>query len=128
MLLLDTCTLLWLASDVSKLSELAKREISDSRGGLFVSAITAFELGIKHRKGALRLPLAPAKWFAKALEFHGVIEIPVNGAIAADSTVLPAHHSDPCDRIIVATARAKELRIVTPDPLIRAYSEATCLW
>ena len=89
MYLLDTCTLLWLASDHSKLSQPALQALAEEETTLFVSAISAFELGIKHAKGALTLPMKPDRWYGEVLEFHGLHEIPVDGRIAARSTMLP---------------------------------------
>lgn len=128
MVLLDTCTLLWLAGDQSRLSREATERLQAARGFVYVSAISAFEIGIKHRKRALVLPMDPGAWYPEALEFHGVKELPVSGAVALASTALPALHSDPCDRIIVATAKANDLTILTPDPLIAAYPEARVSW
>jgi|SRR6185295_863851 len=131
MILLDTCALLWLAVDQSKLSSIAKRALEANAGTLFVSAISAFEIGTKLRRGALALParsaLGPREWYDEALAFHGLRELAVTGSIALDSTLLPAHHRDPCDRIIVATAREQVLPVVTPDPLIAAY-EVQIVW
>ncbi len=128
MLLLDTCTLLWLAADQSKLSKHALAALSEAQTAPFVSAISAFEIGIKNRKGALTLPIAPEAWFERALEAHALIEIPVSGRIAVRSTALPPLHGDPCDRIIIATAQIHSLRIVTPDHLIASYPETMILW
>jgi PIN domain nuclease of toxin-antitoxin system len=127
-ILLDTCVLLWLAADPSRLSKLALDQLSEHRGRLFVSAISAFEIGIKHRKGKLELPMPPDDWYEEALEFHGLAEIPVSGRIASRSTLLPSLHSDPCDRILVATAQQHGVAILTPDPLIQAYPEIRWLW
>jgi PIN domain nuclease of toxin-antitoxin system len=131
MILLDTCVLLWLAVDQSRLSVRAKDALESSAGALFVSAISAFEIGTKLRRGALALSargkLGPWEWYAQALEFHGIREMPVTGKLALQSTLLPLHHRDPCDRIIVATAREESLRVVTPDPLIAAY-EVEIVW
>jgi PIN domain nuclease of toxin-antitoxin system len=95
---------------------------------LFVSAITAFELGVKHRRGALTLPLAPLGWYERALAFHDLEGIPVNGRIAMRSTELPRLHDDPCDRIIIATAQRDGLVVLTPDRLIRAYPKTQTCW
>jgi PIN domain nuclease of toxin-antitoxin system len=127
-ILLDTCTLLWLVGDQGRLSPRARDRLREDAGGLFVSAISAFEVGIKHRKGKLSLPLEPEPWFEEALEFHGLAEIPVSGSIAARSTMLPALHSDPADRIIVATAQMLGLTVLTPDPLLRAYPDTATDW
>lgn len=62
----------------------------------------------------LKLPLAPAQWFAKARELHGINEIPIDGNIAALSALLPSHHNDPFDRILISTAKINRLTIITP--------------
>jgi PIN domain nuclease of toxin-antitoxin system len=121
MMLLDTCTLLWLADEQKQLSERARQLIEDNAGSLFVSAITAFEIAVKHRRGALVLPLPPHEWIAAALEQHGIADIPIDWRIAEQSVSLPLLHKDPADRLIVATARATGLTVLTPDPLIAAY-------
>ncbi len=128
MLLLDTCTLLWLVGDQGRLSQRARHLLAEHRGLLFVSAISAFEIGIKHRRGGLTLPMAPDEWFEAALGFHGLGEIPVGSRIAARSTQLPPLHADPADRIIVASAQAHGFTILTPDELIRAYPEVETAW
>jgi len=121
MLLLDTCALLWLVADKRKLSAHVRRLFESPQARLYVSAISAFEVGVKHRRRALVLPMPPDEWYRQALEFHGVEEIAVSGEIAARSTMLPAHHNDPSDRIIVATAQVAGMSVVTPDGLIGKY-------
>jgi|SRR6185295_1900555 len=128
MLLLDTCALLWLVGDQGRLSRAARDRIQAKRGDLFVSAISAFEVGVKYQKGKLELPVEPGAWFESALRLHGVRELPINGSIAASSTTLPALHSDPCDRLIVATAMLHGMTILTPDPLISAYPGVETAW
>ena len=120
-MLLDTCTLLWLVSDQGRLSQRALSLIEANAGSLFVSAITGFEITIKHRKGGLTLPLPPRDWLEEALDHHGISDIPIDWRLAEASVTLPLLHRDPADRLIVATARAAGLTILTPDPLIAAY-------
>jgi PIN domain nuclease of toxin-antitoxin system len=50
----------------------------------------------------------------------------VTGRVALESTLPPLYHRDPCERIIVATAREESLRVATPDP-IAAY-EVQIIW
>ena len=128
MFLLDTCALLWLASGDRALSKAAREAIGAPNAPLFVSAISAFEIGIKERRGALALPLAADRWYVRALAHHGGEEIAVDSAIALRSTRLPPLHADPCDRIIVATALRDHLAVLTPDALIRRYPGVTTLW
>lgn len=128
MILLDTCTLLWLASDQKKLSSKAKKEIEKNARALFVSAITAFEIAIKCRNGKLELPLPTLDWFTEAIDFHGIREIPVTSSIAVSSVQLPPLHNDPCDRIIIATSQLNAMKIVTCDKLISQYENAEIIW
>jgi len=128
MILLDTCTLLWLASDQKKLSSKAKKEIEKNARALFVSAITAFEIAIKCRNGKLELPLPSLDWFTEAIDFHGIREIPVTSSIAVSSVQLPPLHNDPCDRIIIATSQLNAMKIVTCDKLISQYENAEVIW
>jgi PIN domain nuclease of toxin-antitoxin system len=128
MLLLDTCTLLWLASAQSRLPSSAIELIRQHAGFLFVSSITAFEIGLAERKRRLSLPMPAERYYAIALKTHGVHEIAIDGVIAARSTALPALHADPADRMIVATAQLQDLAVLTPDSLIAAYPATRVVW
>src|SRR5438067_3346888 len=108
----DTCTLLSLASDQSQLSVASKQAIAGGAGKLFVSAISAFEIGIKHKKGQLVLPTPPTVWFPRAMRLHGLRRIVITPRIALKATGLPELHKDPMDRIIIATAQIRRLIIL----------------
>ena len=128
MILLDTCTLLWLAADQKKLSPKAKKEIEKNANALFISSISAFEIAVKSRSGKLTLQLSALKWFTRAIDFHGIKEIPVTSDIAIASVELPLLHNDPCDRIIIATAQINNMHILTCDQLITQYKQAEVIW
>lgn len=128
MVLLDTCALLWLASAQEHLSPVARGLLSEHADALFVSAISAFEIGVKARKGRLELPVPAAPYFARAVARHGLREIAIDSEIASLSTSLPPIHADPCDRFIIATAQQRHLTILTPDAHIRAYPDARVAW
>ena len=104
--------------------------LKDFSDDLFVSAISAFELGTKMTKGKLPLAtkLTPEEWFREALQTHGVTQVPINFQIAAQSTQLPLIHNDSCDRMIIATAQEYKMKILTPDRLISQYPQADCVW
>lgn len=68
------------------------------------------------QKGRLSFLLDLAAW-RRDLLGQGVVEIPVDGAIAARAGLLPDLHGDPADRLIVATALAGD-QLVTADRLI----------
>ena len=119
-LILDTCALLWLAQGSDRLSSAARRQI-DAAPTVYASAISGFEVGIKHRKGKLELPASPSDWFAAVLERHDIEVIPLDLSVCIRATELPAVHADPCDRLIIATAEGQHLTVVTADPIFRQY-------
>ena len=128
MLLLDTCTLLWLTSDQTKLSPVARQALSDHAGQLYVSAISGFEIAQKVAKGKLLLPRPPLAWMERALALHGLKSLALEMGSALAAGALPALHADPFDRLLIAAAQAHRLSLLTPDPLIRQYPALTTIW
>ncbi|MBK9264918.1 MAG: type II toxin-antitoxin system VapC family toxin [Polyangiaceae bacterium] len=127
-LLLDTCVLLWLMGDREKLSNECIRALSSEDAELFVSAISAFEIAVKVRKGKLVLPLSAREWFSAALRTHRIVERPITSAIAAFSCEVPLSHNDPADRMIVATAMLEGLTLITSDSLIQSSPGLSIIW
>lgn len=119
-MLLDTCALLWLAAGGKNLSPAARAAIS-AADDLHVSAITGFEVAVKFRSGKLALPALPGEWLRTVLDHHGIDVVPLDLAVCVAATELPLVHRDPCDRFIIATARAKGWPVVTADPRFRDY-------
>ena len=119
-LILDTCALLWLAQGGGRLSARARERI-EAAPAVYVSAISGFEIGIKHQKGKLELPARPLDWFAAVLEHHDIQVHPLDLPVCLRATELPAIHADPCDRLIIATAEAQHMPVVTADPVFQQY-------
>lgn len=70
----------------------------------------------------LRLECPVEEWMGGALSLPGIQLIDLTPAIAIASTKLPgSFHRDPADQIIVATARAYDLELLTVDDKILAY-------
>ena len=128
MILLDTCTLLWLAIQPSQLSGPAKAAIAGSGPFAHVSAISAWEIAWKHRLGKLELRLEPAAWFPLAIQQHALRELPLTAAVCLRMAALPNLHRDPADRFLIATAQELSLTLVTPDPRIRQYPNLMTVW
>jgi len=88
---------------------------------VYVSAISGFEVGVKHRKGKLSLPAQPLEWFEAVVDHHGLEVLPVDLPTCIRSAELPAVHADPVDRIIVATAERQSLPVVSTDAIFTRY-------
>lgn len=128
MILLDTCAILWLVTKPASLSANAKRSLREHRGALFVSSVSAFEIGQKHAAKKLELPMPSAQWFEQACAKHGLQLIPLQPAHAFRASSLPFHHRDPFDRLLIGTAAEEQLSLLTPDEHIEEYTEISTLW
>lgn len=128
MILLDTCGLLSLQSGGAEHSSAARTQLEAPGSRVFVSAISAFEIGQKLAVGKLMLPSEPGSWFQAMLLHHQIEEIPMSSDIAIAATTLPGIHRDPFDRIIIATALALDLCILTSDRIIPTYPGVQTLW
>ena len=107
-LLLDTHVLIWAAEGDRRLGRTARAMIEETRHAdhVGVSAITAWEIAHLVEKGRLHLALELGAWINAVLEAPGIDLMPIEPAIAIDSVRLPGDfHSDPADRLIIATAR-----------------------
>ena len=126
MLLLDTHAILWLDSGapVSSASR-AAIDAAAARGEVLVSPVSAWEIGLLAAKGRLVLDLKPRRWFARFLDLPGVRLVPLTPEAAIASSFLPgSFHSDPADRLLVATAVTWPATLVTRDARILAYAGA----
>ena len=114
-MLLDTHALVWLRLGDPRLGAHARREIEEAwqADDLAVSAMSYWEAAMLTARGRIRLPVDADAWRRENLD-QGVIEIPVDGAIAVRAGLLPDLHGDPADRIIIATALEGH-RLVTGD-------------
>ena len=105
MILLDTHVLIWQEQGDLRLGSETRRVIARAlqEDRAAVSAMSFWEVGMRVQKGRLDLLLDLGVWRRDLLD-QGLIEIRVDGDIAARAGLLPDMHGDPADRIIVATA------------------------
>lgn len=92
---------------------------------VFVSAITAWEVGLLAARGRFAAPFPPKVWFDKLMSIEFFELAALTPSVLLDSCALPGKRlSDPADRIIVATAREHGYTIVTRDRVILEYRDA----
>jgi PIN domain nuclease of toxin-antitoxin system len=120
-LLLDTCTLIWLASDPGQLSQSAAVAINDQTSILHISHASLWEITLKHGAGKLTLPESPRQWWLDQLSKWGYTELPLSAESLFRSSELTRHHSDPFDRVILAQAQINGCSLVSPDSAFQAY-------
>lgn len=126
-LLLDTCTFLWLLADSPELSERARQLVRDPSNELYLSAVSAWEIAVKHGRGRLSLPAPPERYVPAQRDYHGIAPLSLDEESVLYAHRLPALHRDPFDRVLVCQAIVHALTILTPDPLVTQYP-IRCLW
>lgn len=125
--LLDTCTFLWMVSDKARLSEACRSHLVDPANEVFLSAVSAWEICVKHKQKGLTLAEPPGQFVPKYRSMHGVSELALDELSALQLPRLPEIHKDPFDRMLICQAIAHGLIILTPDPLITQYPVRT-IW
>jgi PIN domain nuclease of toxin-antitoxin system len=126
-LLLDTCTFLWIVGGARDLSARARHMFADPANEAFLSAVSAWEIAVKHRLGRLPLPAPPDTFVPAQRTAHGLEPLPIDEEAALQVAKLPDLHRDPFDRMLVAQAIVGGLVLLTPDDHVRAYPVRT-LW
>jgi PIN domain nuclease of toxin-antitoxin system len=125
-LLLDTHAAIWITED-QPLASVAVEAINAAyRAGsaVFVSAITAWEIGLLVSRNRLSLVARPERWFQRLLAIPGVKLADLSPDILIASSFLPGEPPrNPADRIILATARDLGATLITRDRLLLKYGE-----
>jgi PIN domain nuclease of toxin-antitoxin system len=125
-LLLDTCALIWIANDepIASNAMLALRQAREADATIYVSPISAWELGLLVSRGRLTLLMPPTRWFTHVLHTSGVQLADISPDVLISSSFLPGvPPNDPADRILAATAREHGYQLVTRDRLLLSYGE-----
>ena len=125
--LVDTCTFLWIASGSRHLSKTAAAVFMDGNNERYLSAASAWEIGIKHAAGRLPLPERPDIFVPRIREASGIAPLDIDEESALHAGRLPGLHSDPFDRMLVAQAIVHGMTILTPDTEIEQYA-VRVLW
>lgn len=123
MILIDTHVLVWFATGQRWLGARSKALIEQDEAPC-VSAMTFWELSMLTGKGRLAFELPLHRWFETTLSGSNIAEVPVTGQIGLDAGALTGIHGDPCDRLIIATARSLGCTLLTADEAILRYAAA----
>ena len=126
--LLDTCTFIWLASALGKLSAEAARKLGEDGGpARHMSLASVWEISLKHRTGKLPLPQPPRYWIEEQIRLQNVEILDLVRESLYRASELPAVHNDPFDRLIAAESLVHNLAIISPDEPFKAYGCKT-IW
>lgn len=125
--LLDTCTFLWIIAGATELSGTVRETFTNPANEIFLSAVSVWELSVKHALGKLPLPSAFDRFVVAERERHGMAALPLEERAVLHLHKLPTLHRDPFDRMLVCQAIEHDCVLLTPDPMITQYPIRT-LW
>jgi PIN domain nuclease of toxin-antitoxin system len=118
--LLDTHTYLWLRISLPMLSKSAIELLSDSSSEVLISPVTPWELAIKAGTGKLN-PGALLTNFEQREIAAGFKIIEITTSQTISSGLLPRHHRDPFDRLLIAQALDLNIPIISNDKTFDLY-------
>jgi PIN domain nuclease of toxin-antitoxin system len=123
MIILDTHIWLWWVNAEQNRMKTEWLELINNASDVGVSAISCFEVAWLERHNRIVLPKPRNIWFDKALTGSDITLVPVTAEIACAAVDLSEHHSDPQDRIIIATALLLNSRLISADRKFPLYEE-----
>jgi PIN domain nuclease of toxin-antitoxin system len=119
--LLDTHTLLWFIQGDPQLNNRARTIMTTDTNTLYLSVASLWEIIIKLNIGKLKIGHTIGEIYTLLAQFKIEI-IPINQSDLEQYLILPLHHRDPFDRLLIAQAIDRQLSLVSADHAFGAYS------
>ena len=127
--LLDTCAVIWAASEPEGLSKDARQALTARDTTVFVSPVTCAELCCLQERGRIALQGHWKTWFNRCLSDNDWQVLDMTLSVVQEAYSLPdAFHRDPVDRLLVGVARLHDLTLVTADQRLLDYPHVKTLW
>jgi PIN domain nuclease of toxin-antitoxin system len=123
-LLLDTHAAIWMMRNepLARAAQDAIDVASRSSATIWISPVTALEVGQLVSRNRLSLGTTPQGWFERLLAIPGMRLAELTPDTLIASSYLPGMPPrDPIDRILIATARELAATLVTRDRAIIAF-------
>jgi len=124
--LLDTHAALWLFEGNKKLSQIAQDIIFGGENEIYVNIVSVWEVAIKVSLNKLDFD-GGSEMFLSAIEASNIDLLGVSCDYVKMVEKLPFIHRDPFDRMIISSAIAEDLTIITIDENIQKY-DVSWVW
>ena len=123
-LLLDTHSFLWFIIGDDRLSRAARELVEDSGNQPLLSMASLWEIAIKTSIGRLELARPFGELIPEQMSLNGIEALGIRVEHVAQVALLPFHHRDPFDRLLIAQAKVEDIPIVGADEVFDTYSVA----
>ena len=122
MILLDThIWVRWILNDDPLAQPII--DVIERSDAVAVSAISSWEVVLLEKRNRIKLPLPVQRWLVEALMGSGIQPLPITAEIAYLAGILPEHHKDPADRMIIATCIDNNTQLISFDTIFPVYEE-----
>ena len=126
-ILLDTHTWVWSFANDALLSSRARTAIREA-DTVYVSPISFFEIGQKVRTGQWPEMQGRVKELPTILKEQGGSIATLTPEICLNASTMNWEHRDPFDRLIVSTALALDVALVSKDSAFEDRDDLTLIW
>jgi len=127
-LLLDTHVAIWALTEPKRIPADVLEVIGDAAGATFVSAVTIWEIAIKHRLGRHDSPPFSGHEAINHFGNAGFSLLDITPTHTAFVERLPRIHADPFDRLMLAQAIIENMQFVTYDRHLTRYEVGMLTW
>ena len=118
--LIDTHTFLWFISDTPQMSKTALG-LLESEADILLSIASLWEIAIKHSLSKLELPEPFDIFVTHQIAENDIDILPVQISHLSEMILLPFHHKDPFDRLLIGQAIAEGLPVISADSVFDSY-------
>lgn len=126
--LLDTHVWIWTQEQPDCIGPVSRALLETTPEELCVSAVSSLEIARLVAGGLLELKGRLDRWVRTAMDTIEARGLDVDHQIAIEAYKLPGRfHKDPADRLLVATARVRDMTLVTADERILDYRSVRTL-
>lgn len=116
--LMDTHIWLWMSTTPQRLGRVVRRRLENPRAELWVSPVSILEAQAAYRRGRLREIDNFTSWVSDSLSRFQIRSADMTRDVTMEGHTFSPPHGDPADHMLVATARAYGLVLVTDDERI----------
>jgi PIN domain nuclease of toxin-antitoxin system len=119
-LLVDTHVLLWALLGAPQLGERASELLASAEHDVYFSAVNILEVAIKAGLGRADFSVDAHAVAANAAA-TGFLPLSISVGHASNMRLLPPHHKDPFDRLLLSQAQVEGMTLLTRDAAVLQY-------
>jgi len=121
--LLDTNVFIWFMAGNDQLPEGITKTIVDRQNHIYLSAISIWEIIIKERLGKLHFDTDIFKAIDIFLNEGTLLILPLMKDHLLPLRIMPLHHRDPFDRVLISQAFSESMRLLYTDECFKDYTD-----